>query len=264
VSGAGRHGRATTFDFTGHVAVVSGGSSGIGAATAELLAASGAAVALLGRDEAAARAVLERFPASAPSGTWHRCDVTREADVEAAFAAIDAAVGPPSVLVTSAGLLLTGTVEETSGTTWDDVLAANLTGTFLCAREAARIMRRERRGAIVTVSSEAGLRGIRALAAYCTTKAAVIELTRCMALDLADVGVRVNCVCPGTTRTKMVLDAVARTADPDAALARYASVRPLQRLGTAEEIAVAIAHLASDDAGYTTGAILAVDGGYTA
>jgi NAD(P)-dependent dehydrogenase (short-subunit alcohol dehydrogenase family) len=168
------------------------------------------------------------------------------------------------VAVLSAGLLLRGSAEATSRAVWDELLDVNLTGVFLVAREAAKRMRAAGRGSIVMVSSEAGLRGIRGLAAYSVAKAGVIELTRCMALDLADAGVRVNCVCPGTTRTPMVLNAVAKEADPAAELARYATVRPLQRLGTPEEIAAAIVFLASDAAAYATGAVLAVDGGYTA
>ncbi|MEX2541693.1 MAG: SDR family oxidoreductase [Trueperaceae bacterium] len=251
------------YDFAGHVAVVVGGSSGIGAATAELLASSGARVAILSRDEKAARKVLRRLPSDAPQGEWVRCDVTDDGSVENAFAEVESRLGSPTVLVNSAGLLTRGAADETSSDVWNELIAVNLTGTFYCAREGARIMKRQGRGAIVNVSSEAGLKGIRGLAGYCAAKAAVVELTRCMALDLADDGVRVNCVCPGTTRTPMVLNAVALTPDPQAALARYAT-RPAGRLGTPQEIAAAIAYFACDDAGYTTGAILAVDGGYTA
>lgn len=252
------------FDFSGHVAVVTGGSSGIGAATVELLAAAGATVAVLSRSEARARDGLSRLPSDAPPATWIGCDVTDEAAVAAAFARVLDELGTPTVLVNSAGLLVRAPAEETSKATWDEVVAVNLTGTFLCSREAARLMRREGRGSIVNVSSEAGLRGIKGLAAYSVAKAAVIELTKCMALDLADAGIRVNCVCPGTTRTPMVLEAVAATPDPDAELRRYATVRPMQRLGTPREIATAIAYMASDGAAYTTGSVLAVDGGYTA
>jgi NAD(P)-dependent dehydrogenase (short-subunit alcohol dehydrogenase family) len=251
------------YDLRGHLAVVTGGSSGIGAATAVLLSNSGADVVIIGRDEQAANEVLRRC-ADQVRGEWLGCDVTDEGAVEATFAAIAERVGPPSILVNSAGLLVRASAEATSRAVWDEVFAVNLTGTFLCAREAAKVMRREGRGSIVNVSSEAGLRGIRGLAAYSAAKAAVVELTRCMALDLADAGVRVNCVCPGTTRTPMVLEAVERTDDPVAELARYANARPMKRLGTPEEIAAAIAYFASDDAAYATGAVLAVDGGFTA
>jgi NAD(P)-dependent dehydrogenase (short-subunit alcohol dehydrogenase family) len=251
-------------EFAGRVVLVTGGSSGIGAAAARRFAELGAAVALLGRDEAGARAVLESFPAGAPAGGHFACDVTDEASVVDAVAAVAEAMGTPDVAVLSAGLLERGTAEATSLALWDEVLAVNLGGVFLVAREAAKRMRAAGRGSIVMVSSEAGLRGIRGLAAYAVAKAGVIELARCMALDLADAGVRVNCVCPGTTRTPMVLNAVAKTADPDAELARYADARPLRRLGTPDEIAGPIVFLASDAAAYATGAVWSVDGGFTA
>jgi NAD(P)-dependent dehydrogenase (short-subunit alcohol dehydrogenase family) len=250
--------------FAGRLALLTGGSSGIGAAAARQLAAEGARLALLGRDQAAAQAVLDELPSHAPGGLPVACDVTDEASVETAVAAVIERLGPPDVAVLSAGLLVRAPAEETSLAVWDEVLAVNLTGVFLVAREMAQHMRRAGRGSIVMVSSEAGLRGIRGLAAYSVAKAGVVELARCMALDLADAGVRVNCVCPGTTRTPMVLNSVAQDPDPVAALQRYATVRPLQRLGTPEEIAAAIVFLASDAAAYATGSVLAVDGGYTA
>lgn len=251
-------------DFEGRVALMTGGASGIGAAAARAFAARGATVVLLGRHEAPARELLDSLPAAAPAGAFIACDVTDEAAVEESVAAATERFGPPDVAVLSAGLLVRGTAEATSRSTWDEVLDVNLTGVFLVAREVAKRMRAAGRGSIVMVSSEAGLKGIRGLAAYSVAKAGVVELARCMALDLADAGVRVNCVCPGTTRTPMVLDAVAKEPDPAAELARYANARPLKRLGTPEEIAAAIVYFASDAAAYATGAVLAVDGGFTA
>jgi NAD(P)-dependent dehydrogenase (short-subunit alcohol dehydrogenase family) len=250
--------------FAGRVVLLTGGASGIGAAAARSFAAQGATVVLLGRHEAPARELLDDLPARAPAGAFLACDVTDEAAVEAAVAAVAERFGAPDVAVLSAGLLVRGAAESTSRSTWDEVLDVNLTGVFLVAREVAKRMRAAGRGSIVMVSSEAGLKGIRGLAAYSVAKAGVVELARCMALDLADVGVRVNCVCPGTTRTPMVLEAVAKEPDPDAELARYANARPLRRLGTPDEIAAAIVYFASDAAAYATGAVLAVDGGFTA
>lgn len=247
-------------EFDGRVVLMTGGASGIGAAAARALAARGATVVLLGRHEAPAQELLDTLPA----GAFLACDVTDEAAVEAAVATATERFGPPDVAVLSAGLLARGTAEATSRSTWDEVLDVNLTGVFLVAREVAKRMRAAGSGSIVMVSSEAGLKGIRGLAAYSVAKAGVVELARCMALDLADAGVRVNCVCPGTTRTPMVLDAVAQEPDPAAELARYANARPLKRLGTPEEIAAAIVYFASDAAAYATGAVLAVDGGFTA
>lgn len=248
----------------GRVALLTGGSSGIGAAAASQFAALGATVVLLGRNESAARSVLQGFPSSAPAGLHIPCDVTDEGAVEAAVASAHDRVGPPDIAVLSAGLLIRGPAEQTSRAVWDEVMAVNLTGVFLVAREVAKQMRDAGRGSIVMVSSEAGLRGIKGLAAYSVAKAGVVELARCMALDLADANVRVNCVCPGTTRTPMVLDVVAKEADPEAELARYANARPLRRLGTPEEVAAAIVFLAGDACKYATGTVMAVDGGFTA
>jgi NAD(P)-dependent dehydrogenase (short-subunit alcohol dehydrogenase family) len=121
-----------------------------------------------------------------------------------------------------------------------------------------------RGGVIVNVASEAGLVGIRGQVAYNVSKAGMIALTRSCAVDLAEKGVRVNCVCPGTTDTPLVREAVGRAPDPAAARRRLEEIRPLNRLGTPDEIASAILYLASSEAGYATGTILSIDGGYTA
>lgn len=252
------------FDMRDDVAFVTGGSRGIGAAASELLAACGARVAIFSRDQEEGPELVARLRSRGRTAEWRGCDVTNEEAVRRAFADVSEALGPPTLLVNSAGLLERGMAEDTSLGTWHAVFEANVTGTFLPSREAARVMRANGRGVIVNVSSEAGLVGIRGLAAYSAAKAAVVSLTRCMALDLAEAGVRVNCVCPGTTRTRMVEDAAAKLPDTEAELRRYASVRPMDRLGEPKEIAAAIAFLASAECGYATGAILAVDGGYTA
>lgn len=252
------------FEMRDEVAFVTGGSRGIGAAAAELLAACGASVAIFSRDTVEGPMLVSRLTARGRTAEWYACDVTDEAAVRRAFTDASKALGHPTILVNSAGLLERGRAEDTSLETWHDVFEVNVTGTFLPSREAARIMRDRGRGVIVNVSSEAGVVGIQGLAAYSAAKAAVVSLTRCMALDLADAGVRVNCVCPGTTRTRMVEDAAAKLPDPEAELRRYASVRPLNRLGEPREVAAAIAFLASSECGYATGSILAVDGGYTA
>ena len=142
-------------------------------------------------------------------------------------------------------------------------MTTNVTSAFLCTKYAVPALARSR-GAIVNVSSEAGLVGIANQVAYNVSKAAMIELTKSCAVDFAGRGVRVNCVCPGTTATPLVEELVARAPDPTAARRQWESIRPMNRLGTPDEIASAILYLASREAGYATGAILAVDGGYTA
>lgn len=252
------------FDLSGRTAVVTGGNSGIGRATAEILAASGASVAILSRNEAAGRGAASRLDQDGVRADWFGCDVTEESSIEAALSGVVDKLGTPTILINSAGLLAAGTVESTSHDTWDSIMAVNATGPYLCSKHAVPLMREAGSGVIVHVSSEAGLVGIRNLAAYCAAKAAVVALTRCMALDLAADAIRVNCVCPGTTLTPMVEQAAAKLPDPGAELTRYASARPLNRLASPHEIASAVALLASDDCAFATGSILAVDGGYTA
>ncbi len=140
----------------------------------------------------------------------------------------------------------------------------NVTGAFLCSKYAAPIMIAQKRGVIVNVASEAGLVGIKGQVAYNVSKGAMIALTRSCAVDLAEYGIRVNSVCPGTTATPLVEAAVNRAPDPAAARRHLEQIRPANRLGTPQEIASAILYLASDEAAYATGAILSIDGGYTA
>lgn len=252
------------FELSDKVAVVTGGNSGIGRAVAELLAACGAHVAILSRRQAQGQAVADALRQGHTDAEWFSCDVKDEASVTSAFEKVNARLGAPTLLVNSAGLLERGAAQATSRVVWDTVMAVNATGTFLASREAVTYMRGAGGGAIINVSSEAGLVGIAGLVAYSAAKAAVVSLTRCMALDHAEDGVRVNCVCPGTTRTPMVEGAAARTADPEAELSRYASARPLRRLAHPSEIASAVVLLASDECAFATGSVLAVDGGFTA
>ncbi len=172
--------------------------------------------------------------------------------------------GRLDVLVNNAGIYLQADAVGTAEAAWNKLMAVNLTGSFLCIKHAVPAMMRGKGGAIVNVASEAGLVGIRNQVAYNVTKAGLIALTRSCAVDFASRGVRVNCVCPGTTDTPLVQDAVRRAADPAAARRALEQVRPANRLGTPEEIAAAILFLASDCAAYATGAVLSVDGGYTA
>jgi NAD(P)-dependent dehydrogenase (short-subunit alcohol dehydrogenase family) len=146
----------------------------------------------------------------------------------------------------------------------EKILAVNLTGAFLCTRAVIPVMIKRGGGVIVNVGSEAGLVGIGNQVAYNASKAGIIALTRSCAVDFAAQGVRVNCVCPGTTETPLVQAAVQRSEDPIAARRKLEQVRPLNRLGKPEEIASAIVYMASDDAGYATGSILSIDCGYTA
>jgi NAD(P)-dependent dehydrogenase (short-subunit alcohol dehydrogenase family) len=168
--------------------------------------------------------------------------------------------GGLDVLVNNAGIHHQADAVGTPEAVWNHVLAVNLTGAFLCIKYAVPAMLRG--GVIVNVASEAGLVGIRNQVAYNVSKGGLISLTRSCAVDFASKGIRVNCVCPGTTDTPPVQAAVGRAPEPGAARRALEEVRPLKRLGEPEEIAAAVLYLAA--AGYATGAVLSVDGGYTA
>jgi NAD(P)-dependent dehydrogenase (short-subunit alcohol dehydrogenase family) len=172
--------------------------------------------------------------------------------------------GRLDILVNNAGIYIQGDVQKTSLEDWERILTTNLTGAFLCMKYAVPLMVQNGGGVVVNVASEAGLVGIKGQVAYNVSKAGMIALTRSSAVDLAEKGIRVNSVCPGTTDTPLVQEAVNRAPDPAAARRQLEEVRPLNRLGTPAEIASAILYLASDEAGYATGAVLSIDGGYTA
>ena len=231
----------------GRVAVVTGAAGAIGSAVAERLASQGAQVLLLDRRQGEAAAGASILP----------CDVASEAEVERAFAALDG--GPFDILVNCAGTTgPVGPLEACSLADLELVLAVNLRGSFLCCRAASSRMGRG--GAIVNLASTAGLVGSARLGAYALSKAAVISMTRTLALTLAPRGIRVNAVAPGSIEGEM-LDGTLRAADPDAERRAIAALHPLGRLGTAAEVADAVLFLAGPSAAFVTGTILPVDGG---
>jgi NAD(P)-dependent dehydrogenase (short-subunit alcohol dehydrogenase family) len=242
-------------------ALVTGATSGIGRAAAEALSAAGWWVMVAGRDEARAR---ETVAALAGPGAHVVADL---ADDDAPARLVEATLseaGRLDALVNNAALYTQGDVAELEDSDLDTLLAVNLRAAIRLAGLAVRHMGQNGGGVIVNVSSEAGLVAVPRQVAYNVTKAGLVMLSRCIAVDHAADGVRAVSVCPGTTRTPLVDAAIERAADPAAHERRLADSRPAQRLGTPGEIAAAIAFAASEEASFMTGTEIVVDGGYTA
>ena len=241
--------------FDGATALVTGGAKGIGAATAERLAAEGARVVVADFDEGAAAETAGRI-----GGRAVRCDVTSRADVEAAVAAA-AHGGRLDVLVTCAGIIRDNLIHKMTDDDWEAVIATHLRGTFLAAQAAQSVMTQQGGGSMVLVSSVSAL-GNRGQANYSAAKAGIQGLTKTLAIELGRFGVRVNCVAPGFIATAMTAQTAERIGmsfeDFQAAAAEQI---PLKRVGQPEDVAGVIAFLCSDDAAYVTGQVIYVSGG---
>lgn len=244
--------------FDGKVAIVTGGAGGIGKATAELLAREGARV-LLADTSAHGEHLAQQMTAHALQVSYLRVDVSNEEQVAALVKTAVDGWGRLDVMVANAGIAGRGTADQTSLADWERVMGVNLTGVFLCIKHAVPAMRAGGGGAIVSTASIMGVVGTRGAAPYSAAKGALINLTRSAALDYARDRIRVNAVCPGHLSNPTALGG-GRDVSNDELVARY----PIGRLGEPEDIANAIAFLASDEAAFITGTSLVVDGGYTA
>lgn len=243
--------------FAGKVAIVTGGSSGIGEVCAMTLAALGAQVVLAARTEAQLERVTKAIDAAGGQAAYLRTDVTSAGDVEALVAFAVSTFGGLHVAVNNAGIThANDALHDIDVEVFDEVIATNLRGTFLSMRAELAHMVEHGGGSIVNMASGAGLKGAISKAAYSASKHGIVGLTRTSALDYATRGVRINAVAPGSVLTPIMSRFSEET------LARYAILSPMERWGTPQEIADAVAFLASDKATFVTGTVLEADGGF--
>lgn len=249
------------FQLTGKRALVTGAGSGIGEATAAALAAQGAHVFVADRDDVGGRRVVAAITAAGHAASFVPIDVTDDASCASAAAHAGEA-GPLDILVNNAGVGHVGTITTTSGTDLDRLYAVNVRGVFNVTKACIGPMLARRSGSIVNIASIGGIFGIPDRLAYCTTKFAVVGITKAMAFDHAAEGVRINCVCPGRVETPFVAARLREYPDPDVAYRQMASTQAVGRMGRPEEIAAAVVYLASDEAAFVTGSALHIDGGW--
>ncbi|RKE83344.1 SDR family NAD(P)-dependent oxidoreductase [Rhizobium sp. AG855] len=247
----------------GKICIVTGATSGIGSGTALELAQRGADVVLVGRNVTRGASLAAEIEASGRRALFIEADL---ADRSAPDRIVEQSLrhfGRIDVLINNAGVLINGRVDETSDDEWDRIMDINLGSAMRMSRAVIAPMRGANKGAIVNVASDWALMGARGAVAYCVSKAAMAQLTRCMALDHVADGIRVNAICPTDTDTPM-LDLAYEGDGRDWKLEKLAATIPMGRVARVDEIAKVIAFLASDDAGFMTGALVPVDGGTSA
>jgi cyclopentanol dehydrogenase len=242
----------------GKVALVTGGARGQGAAEAELFCGEGASVVLADILDDVGEQKAEALRSAGHDAVYRHLDVSDQGQWESVVGETEAEQGKLDVLVNNAGIVNFGGVVECTDEEWSQALAVNQTGVFLGMRAAAARMRKAGAGSIVNTSSIFGVNAVRGYFAYQASKGAVVQMTRAAAVDLAPDGIRVNCVLPGLILTDMT------KIEPEEAVAENIEMTPLGRGGEANEVAHGVLFLASDEASFVTGAVLPIDGGYTA
>jgi 2-keto-3-deoxy-L-fuconate dehydrogenase len=246
----------TAFRLDGKTALITGGASGIGEATARVFAAAGAAVVIVDVNRERAEGLAGELPGSRAL----ICDITEEEDVKRVFTRLKVL----DILVNNAGIGMVGSIEDTEPAEFRRLFRVNVEGMYLVTRQALPLLRASR-GSIVTLGSVAGLVGIKKRFAYCATKGAVVAMTRQLAVEYAT-EIRVNCICPGTVDTPFVEAYLEKyhKHEKDKVRAELNLRQPVGRLGRPEEIAHLALYLSSPQAGFVTGSVITIDGGWTA
>ena len=252
------------FSLKGKTALVTGAGSGIGEAIASTFAHAGARVYVADRDQVNAARVVAAIREKGGTADAVELDVTNITQCETVMRRVGLEHGALDVLVNNAGIGHVGTIEQTTADDLDRLYAVNVRGVFNVTKACIGGMLGRGSGVIINTASIGGILGIRDRLAYCTTKFAVVGLTKAMALDHAAAGIRINCVCPGRIETPFVTARVREYPDPEAAYREMSATQALGRMGRPEEVAAAVLYLASDEAAFITGTAFILDGGWSA
>jgi 2-keto-3-deoxy-L-fuconate dehydrogenase len=252
------------FSLENKTCLVTGAASGIGAAIAETFGRAGAFVYVTDRDEKGGHQTVSRIHAAGAKAEFLSLDVASEESCEQVCTKIESESRSINIVVNNAGIGHVGTMLQTTGADLDRLYAVNVRGVFNVSKVFLSEMLARKQGVIINIASIGGVVGIRDRLAYCTTKFAVVGLTKSMALDHARDGIRVNCICPGRVETPFVSARLKEYPDPKKAYEEMAATQALGRMGKPEEVAAAALYLASDEAAFVTGTAFLIDGGWSA
>lgn len=243
------------------VAIITGGASGIGKASALLLSKAGACVVVADVDDQGGQAVADIIVKNGGKAIYMHCDVTSASDCQLTVASAIREFGSIDILFNNAGIIRRTTVLNTTEVEWDHVMAVNVKSIFLLSKFAIPYMEKSGGGVIINTSSGWGMVGGKNAVSYCASKGAVVNMTRAMALDHGSQNIRVNCICPGDTDTPMLRNEARQLGQTDEEFLADAADRPLKRIGTPDDIANTVLYLASDASSFITGTTIIVDGG---
>jgi NAD(P)-dependent dehydrogenase (short-subunit alcohol dehydrogenase family) len=252
------------FSLSDKAVLVTGGGSGIGACIARAVAAAGARVIVTDKDASTGESTAAGIRAAGAHAGFFELDVADEAACVRVARQVEEREPRLDVLVNNAGIGFVGALPQTRGEDLDRLWAVNVRGMFNLTRALLPGMLERRRGNIINMASIGGVVAVRDRLAYCTTKFAVVGMTKCLALDHAQQGIRANCICPGRVETPFVSAMLKQYPDPEKAYREMASTQALGRMATPEEIAAAAVYLASDESAFVTGTAFIIDGGWTA